>query len=936
MIDLLGGAGGGPGPAGAGPENLAIVVESGDDLTYADWERRSSALARGLARRGVGAGDRVALRFDAGRWAGFAVAYVGVLKAGAVAVLVPAGLASADAARVVRHSGAVGIVGPPPLAAASPGPWVADPLEVEGEVGGAGPLPDRPHVDPAATAELAYRLAPLARPRAVARTFGDVAARTGLVRPGGMVHAWAPGSSAGQHALASALAGSPAATLARFSPTGLCGLMARLGATTCGLTPALAEALVASGAAGSADVGSVTTVVLSRNDVGGGLRLHLATAFPRATVVELDEPAAAGPDADGEHGPTAASQVGMVWHEQLVPGSFNLPSLVRRYRGPLDPGALERALTELVRRHEPLRTTFELVSGDPSQVVRPPGSFALPVVDLGQLAPAARDIEVGRLVAQATGQPFDLVDEALFAPRLVRLGADDHVLIVRLHHTAFDDWSVEVFRRQLSALYSAEFGGVPSAPPPPATRFVDVCRRQQARLAGATGDEQRAYWRREMAGAPFAVQLRLGERSELGPDRPGAGEPVRHDLPPGLARDVRALAPRLRATPFMTALAAFGVLLARRTGQDDLVLASVVAGRGSTDLEPMIGCFTKKVLLRLRLGGDPTFAELVARSRVAVLGALAHADLPFEAVVQDTLGGPATAHGLAPQVPVVFQGETPHQARLVLPGVEVGGFEVAAAARRERHFSAAQAPPEAGPVWGDGAYLGTFLLLSLVESDPGLAFVARGVFSRPAAQELLQELEALLGDVAARPDARLSELVRGRRPAAGSDDLDLRGLRLSRSRIEAALRRCPGVAEVAVGIDRAEGGARLAAYVVPDRHPPPTLAELRRALWASLPGSPWPAAAVIVDSVPADHRLDMDGSPGRRPASPAPDPVADLLTSLWADAGGAPASPGSSYWQDFAFLRAVAAARAAGLPLTDEQLSRCRTPEMLAASMPPE
>ncbi len=968
--------------AAARPADLALVVDGGDDLTFAAWERRSGGLADALADRRVQPGDRVALRFDARRWAGYAVAYVGVLKAGAVAVMVPAGLGPADAARIVRHSGAIAMVCPPELAVlASDFTWTKAPGEPDVVVGlmpGAralGTLRDgatdvvRSARDPGPVSgseahDVVYARSPMARPRVLARCADGL--RPPPAGSGWLVHTWAPGSPEGQRTLGHALSGTEtgAATLARFSAEALGVLVRRLGAAACGLTPALAAAVASSPDASHVTLGSVAALLIGPSDHRAPPIEGLTATFPAATIHHLGEPPERTPapatvgstpalgdnssrqndgGGPGDPGwaPAGASQVGMLWHEQLAPGSFNLPALVRRYRGPLDVGALERALAELVRRHEPLRTTFELVAGSPRQVVRPPPPPGLDLVDLGPLPPVTRNAEAARLVGEASSRPFDLVDGPLFDPRLLRLGDDDHVLVVRLHHAAFDDWSVDVFRRQLSALYTAYQAGEPSTLPEPAVRFVDVARAQQSRLGGPDGDGQRAWWRAQMAGAPLAVQLPLGEPYQIGPDRPGAGEPVRHDLSADLSRSVRALAPRLRATPFMIVLAAFGVLVARRTGQDDLVIASVVAGRGATAQESMIGCFTKKVLLRLRLDGDPTFAELVTRTRATILAALAAQDLPFEAVVQETLGPAAAAHGLVPQVPIVFQGETPQKARLVMPGLTVGPFEVPASARREQHFSAGRhdAPgDDAIPKWGDGAYLGTFLLLSLLEGADGLALVARGVFHRPAAQLLLEELDRLLADIADDPDRPLSALAPARagRSAAPVDDLEVRGLRLHRSRIEAALTRCPGVAEVAVTVttpDDGPGHPRLVAYVVADRDPPPTLVELRRALWAALPGSPWPASAVVVRRLRRldDGRLDVDALPA--PAADATDPTAVLLSYLWSTVSGGAVSPATVYWQDFSFLQALADARAAGLPLTDEQVSRSRTPEVLAAAL---
>lgn len=649
----------------------------------------------------------------------------------------------------------------------------------------------------------------------------------------------------------------------------------------------------------------------------------------------MSEPGRADP------APAGASQVGMIWHEQLAPGSFNLPCLVRRYRGKLDVDALGQALAELAIRHEPLRTTFEIDARGPRQVVRPSGA-ALEVLDLSGLPLAVREAAAAHLISESSTLPFDLTEGPLFAPHLVRLATNDHLLVVRLHHTVFDDWSVDVFRRELSVLYASLLSGEPPDLPSP-NRFSDVCRRQQEQLDGTTGADDRAWWREQMSGAPFAVQLPLGRPEQLGPDREGAGEPLRHDLDTDLARQVRALARRLRATPYMTVLAAFGLLLARRTGQDDLVLASVVSGRTTANEEPMIGCFTKKVLLRLRLDGAPGFAEIVARARRTVLGALAHQALPFESVVQEALGPPAAAHGIAPQVPVIFQGETPQLARLVLPGIRAEPYEVPAAARREHHFSARReddAGAAARPLWGDGAYLGTFLLLSLFEAEGGLALVARGVFHRPAAEELLDDLEALLEEIVASPDApppvdgRSGPLEAGR----AEDEICWRGLRLRPARIEKALAACPGVSEVAVTVTDHTGEPTLTACVVPDRSPPPTLAELRAVLWAALPGSPWPAAAVMVDTLPRrpDGSLEVAVLPAPKAIAEEPAAAAALLASLWSAYGGRPQGAGDSYWQDFAFLPAVAEARAAGLPITDEQVMRCRTPEMLAAALAAE
>jgi hypothetical protein len=588
-----------------------------------------------------------------------------------------------------------------------------------------------------------------------------------------------------------------------------------------------------------------------------------------------------------ELAPVAVSQEPMIWHEQFVPGSFNLPCLVRRYEGRLDVAAFEWALSEIVRRHQPLRTTFTVVDGEARQVVGD-HSFSLPVVDLAARPSEERDERVAELLADATSRPFDLEAGPMFEPRLVRLGPDDHLLVVRLHHTVFDDWSVDLFRRELSALYKARLEGAPSPLAEPTISFSDACRRQRARLAGPAGADERDWWRKELDGAPLSVQL------PIGPGEPDGGEPVRRDLPASLVAGLRALGPTLRATTYMTVLSAFSVLMARRTGQDDLLVATVVAHRNRSDVEPLIGCFTKKVPLRLRVEGEPTFPELVARTRASLLGALSHQDLAFDAAVQEGVGRDAADHGVVPQVSVVFQAETPQRVRLDLPGLVVRPYE---ATRRQRHFSAG------AEVWGDGIYLGTFLIVSLLESDGGMALVARGVFDREAVGRLLEEFEALLADVVADPDRPVPDL-RGPAPAPDDDVVQVRGFRVRRSRLEAALARCPGVA----GVSLAVRDGRLVAEVIASGGEAPTLTRLRRALWEVLPGAMWPAEANV--------------APGTA------DPVASTLAAMWAERSGKRVGPQSIFWQDFSFLTVLAEA---GIP--DQHVVRCRTPEMLAAAM---
>lgn len=834
--------------------DVAVAVEGGAALTFAEWDRRAAELSAALVARGVGPGVRVGLRFDGRRWPEFAVAHEAVMRAGADPV-------ARDAAGV------------------------------------AGCLCPADRVPP----------------RSTGWAVGvDVVPRGGASTGGGrwLVHCWAPGSVGGQHVLG-LLRDGPALGafgLPRFDPDRLVGLVATQRAVALGLTPALAAATVASGALGRHDVSSLGAVLLSGTP-SEDLRARLRAALPGVEVDVVDE--VGGGDVVPQLPPVAVAQEAMVWHEQFVPGSFNLPCLVRRHRGPLDVAAMEEAFTELVRRHEPLRSTFSVAVGRLGLSVAAPGPVRLQTIDL-----SGRDAEVASLLADASRRPFDLAAGPLFEPRLVRIGPDDHLLVIRLHHTVFDDWSVDVFRRELSALYAAAVTCGPSPLPELATGFADACRRE--RVAGR-GEAERAWWRAELDGAPFAVQLPLGGRG-------GGGQaPVQVDLGPELSAAVRATARSLRATPFMTALAAFSLLVARTTGQDDLLLATVVAHRNAADLEPLIGCFTKKVPLRVRLDGNPTFADAVGRARASLFGALAHQDLAFDAAVHEGVGRAAGEHGVVPQIGVVFQGETPQRETMALPGLVGSRYDVGPASREERHFTSGTAEP--GPVWGGGIYDPSFAIVSFVDGPDGMALGARGVFEEDRARQLLDDLRELLASAVAEPGRRFR--LAGRRCAA--DEIDLRGFRIPRSTVETAMARCPGVRGVGVGV--VDG--RLVAYVASEGDRSPTRAELREVLWRERPGAPWPAEAVLVDRVVrgADGGPDVDGMQVRGRLEDGRAPDADVLAAMWSEVAGRPVGAGASYWQDFSFLPVLAEARDAGLPLTDRQVVRCRTPEALAAAM---
>ena len=309
---------------------------------------------------------------------------------------------------------------------------------------------------------------------------------------------------------------------------------------------------------------------------------------------------------DGSPLPLSFAQQRLWFIEQLEPGStaYHMPSVLR-LRGPLDARVLERALGEVVRRHEALRTTFGESEGVPFQVVHPAGAARLEVTDLSRLAPAEREAEARRLAREEAQRPFDLRAGPLFRTRLLRLGEEEHVLVLAMHHVVSDGWSMGVLFGELSALYEAFARGEASPLPELPVQYADFAVWQRAWLSGEVLERQIAWWRERLEGAPPLLELPT-DRARPATQDPRAGRVFRA-LPPETAEGVRALARREGATLYMVLLAALDLLLARWSGQEDVVVGTPIANRTRRETEGLIGFFVNTLALRTDLSGNPSF-----------------------------------------------------------------------------------------------------------------------------------------------------------------------------------------------------------------------------------------------------------------------------------------------------------------------------------------
>jgi acyl-CoA synthetase (AMP-forming)/AMP-acid ligase II len=337
-----------------------------------------------------------------------------------------------------------------------------------------------------------------------------------------------------------------------------------------------------------------------------------------------------------------------IWLVSLMEGGalYNRP-VALDLTGPLDAEALRRSLEAIVHRHEVLHCSFQEVDGEPQALVSAPGRVELEIEQTADPTDEAAERAIRREVART----FDLARGPLFHARLLRRSPERHVLLFTAHHAVFDDWSSDVFRRELAALYEAFRSGHPASLPELPIQYADFASWQRSMVEAGALESSFAYWRRQLA-EPFPTLRLPADRRPLQPAE-FRGASLRATLPDDLVGAVRNAARRERVTPFMVLLAAFQLLLHRHTGQTDIAVASPVAGRDLLETEPLIGCFINTLVLRTDLAGDPSFRELLRRVSGVALGAYAHARLPFDLVaaeVRPDRGGLRT-----PFTPVLFQ-----------------------------------------------------------------------------------------------------------------------------------------------------------------------------------------------------------------------------------------------------------------------------------------
>ncbi|MBV9789243.1 MAG: AMP-binding protein, partial [Chloroflexi bacterium] len=415
--------------------------------------------------------------------------------------------------------------------------------------------------------------------------------------------------------------------------------------------------------------------------------------------------------------------------DQLEPGTalYNIPATFRLL-GPVDAAALEQSFSEILRRHATLRTRFITSNGVAAQVIDPAATIVLARGDLSSLPADVRQAEVQRLIQLEGRQPFDLATGPLLRCTLLKLADQEHLLLLTMHHIVSDGWSMGVLIRELVALYTAFSNSEESPLPQLPIQYSDYALWQREWLSGDVLDRQVDYWKRRLQGAPPVLELPTDWPRP--PARTFDGAHLSLRLPAALSESLRLLSRKAGGTLFMSLLAAFKILLARTAAQDDIVVGTPIAGRNRAETEHLIGFFLNTLVLRTDLGDNPSFEELLSRVRETTLGAYAHQDLPFEKLLDELRPERDLSH--TPLFQVFFNMLNLPDMRIDLPGLTTEALA--------------------------SAEIGSKFDLTLYAQDQraeiALTLVYNAnLFRASRMQEMLAQLQHLLEQIAATPDA---------------------------------------------------------------------------------------------------------------------------------------------------------------------------------------
>ncbi|MBE8964962.1 amino acid adenylation domain-containing protein [Nostocales cyanobacterium LEGE 12452] len=432
--------------------------------------------------------------------------------------------------------------------------------------------------------------------------------------------------------------------------------------------------------------------------------------------------------------PLSFAQQRLWFLAQLEPNSpfYNMAAAVR-LEGQLNVEALQQSFNEIISRHEALRTNFHTIEGQAIAVISEATSLILPVLDISDLPLNQQEAEVKKQASQEAEKPFDLNGDLLLRVKLLRLGQQEHILLLTMHHIVCDGWSIDVLVRELATLYQAFCDGQPSPLPELPIQYVDFAAWQRQWLQGEVLKTQTSYWLKQLKNAPKVLELPTDyPRPAIQTFR---GSTYSFKLSNKLSVALNKFSQQQGSTLFMTLLAAFQTLLWRYTGSEDIVIGSPIANRNRAEIEGLIGFFVNTLVLRTNFAENPSFEELLKRVREVALGAYAHQDLPFELLVDQLQPERDLSH--TPLFQVMFVLQNAPMSALELSGLTLSFLESNS----------------------DNAKFD--LSLHITETLDGLIGSLEyntDLFEGSSIQRMVAHLQTLLEGIVANPQQRLSEL----------------------------------------------------------------------------------------------------------------------------------------------------------------------------------
>ncbi|MBD6620396.1 amino acid adenylation domain-containing protein [Komarekiella sp. 'clone 1'] len=441
--------------------------------------------------------------------------------------------------------------------------------------------------------------------------------------------------------------------------------------------------------------------------------------------------------------PLSFAQQRLWFLDQLMPNNpfYNIP-VALHLTGSLNLAALEQTFNEIVRRHEALRTTFVIKSGQPVQVINPTLTISLPVVDLRQLPQTEREIQARQFAIQEAQRPFNLSTDSLLRVKLLRLDETQYILLLNMHHVISDGWSIGVLIQEIAALYTAFANNQPCPLANLAIQYADFAYWQRQWLQGEVLEKQLAYWQKQLDEISIL---------NLPTDRPrpavqtyqGARQPLQ--LSKSLSEALLTLGQQEGVTLFITLLAAFKVLLYRYTQQEDIAIGSPIANRNRSEIEGLIGFFVNSLVLRTDLSGNPSFRELLSQVKEVALGAYSHQDLPFEKLVEEL--HPERNLNQNPLFQVVFALQNAPMSALELTGLTLSPLPFDTGTTRfdlEFHL---WEPNTQNGLWVDSS-----------EGISGFVIYSTDLFDDATITRMLRHFQTLLEGIVANPEQRVAQL----------------------------------------------------------------------------------------------------------------------------------------------------------------------------------